>query len=204
MELQLHEAAGKGGKIEVAESAFGREFNESLVHQIVVAYMAGGRSGTKAQKTRSERRGGGAKPWRQKGTGRARAGTTRSPIWRKGGITFAAKPRSYDQKVNKKMYRAGMAAIFSELAREGRLLVVESFDLDVPKTKALAERLDALGTKDCLIVTPEISENLFLAARNLHTVDVADADSVDPVSLVGFENVVITVDAVRQIEEWLA
>ncbi len=201
MELTLKDAKGA---LEVSEATFGREFNEALIHQVVVAYAAGARQGTKAQKTRSEVAGGGKKPWRQKGTGRARAGTIRSPIWRSGGTTFAAKPRSHDQKVNKKMYRGAMKSILSELVRQDRLVVVESFGVDSPKTKQLAAKLKEMELNDVLIVTKELDENLFLASRNLHKVDARDVQAVDPVSLIAFEKVLMTADAVKQLEEALA
>jgi len=201
MELTLKDAKGA---LEVSEATFGREFNEALIHQVVVAYAAGARQGTKAQKTRSEVSGGGKKPWRQKGTGRARAGTIRSPIWRSGGTTFAAKPRSHDQKVNKKMYRGAMKSILSELVRQERLIVVEKFGVEAPKTKALAAQLKSMDLNDVLIVTKEVDENLFLAARNLHKVDVRDVQGLDPVSLIAFEKVLMTADAVKQIEEVLS
>ena len=201
MELVLKDAQSA---LEVSEATFGREFNEALVHQVVVAFGAGARQGSKAQKTRSEVRGGGAKPWRQKGTGRARAGTIRSPIWRSGGVTFAAKPQDHSQKVNKKMYRGAIQSILSELVRQERLIVVEKFTVDAPKTKDLIAKLDALELKDVLIVTSEVDENLFLAARNLYKVDVRDVQGIDPVSLIAFEKVLITADAVKQLEEALA
>ena len=166
--------------------------------------MNASRAGTKAQKTRSQVSGGGAKPWRQKGTGRARAGTIRSPLWRGGGKTFAAVPRSYEQKVNRKMYRAAMSSIVSELIRQDRLIVVDKFDLDAPKTKALVETLGKMGANDVLIVTNEVSENLYLASRNLYKVGVCDISAIDPVSLVGYEKVVMTVDALKKLEEVLA
>lgn len=201
MELVLKDAQSA---LEVSEATFGREFNEALVHQVVVAFGAGARQGSKAQKTRSEVRGGGAKPWRQKGTGRARAGTIRSPIWRSGGVTFAAKPQDHSQKVNKKMYRGAIQSILSELVRQERLIVVEKFAVDAPKTKDLIAKLDALELKDVLIVTSEVDENLFLSARNLYKVDVRDVQGIDPVSLIAFEKVLMTVDAVKQLEEALA
>lgn len=190
----------------VSETTFGREFNEALVHQVVVAYAAGARQGTRAQKTRSEVSGGGAKPWRQKGTGRARAGTIRSPIWRTGGVTFAAKPQDHSQKVNKKMYRGAMKSILSELVRQERLIVVENFSVEAPKTKALAlvAKLKELELNDVLIVTGEVDENLFLAARNLYKVDVRDVTGIDPVSLIAFDKVLMTAAAVKQVEEMLA
>lgn len=200
MELALKDASGA---LEVSETTFGLEFNEALVHQVVVAYAAGARAGTRAQKTRSEVSGGGAKPWRQKGTGRARAGTSRGPIWRTGGVTFAAKPQDHSQKVNRKMYRGAIKSILSELVRQERLVVVENFAVETPKTKELVAKLNALELKDVLIVTPDVDENLFLSARNLYKVDVRDVDGIDPVSLVGFEKVLMTASAVKQLEEML-
>ena len=188
----------------VSETTFGREFNEALVHQVVVAFAAGARQGTRAQKTRSEVSGGGAKPWRQKGTGRARAGTIRSPIWRTGGVTFAAKPQDHSQKVNKKMYRGAMKSILSELIRQERLIVVDNFSVEAPKTKELVAKLKELELNDVLIVTGEVDENLFLAARNLYKVDARDVAGVDPVSLIAFDKVLMTADAVKQVEEMLA
>lgn len=188
----------------VSETTFGREFNEALVHQVVVAFAAGARQGTRAQKTRSEVSGGGAKPWRQKGTGRARAGTIRSPIWRTGGVTFAAKPQDHSQKVNKKMYRGAMKAILSELVRQERLVVVDNFSVEAPKTQELVAKLKELELNDVLIVTGEVDENLFLAARNLYKVDVRDVAAIDPVSLIAFDKVLMTASAVKQVEEMLA
>ncbi len=188
----------------VSETTFGREFNEALVHQVVVAYAAGARQGTRAQKTRSEVSGGGAKPWRQKGTGRARAGTIRSPIWRSGGVTFAAKPQDHSQKVNKKMYRGALKSILSELVRQDRLIVVDNFSIEAPKTKELVAKLKELELNDVLIVTGEVDENLFLAARNLYKVDARDVAGIDPVSLVAFNKVLMTAAAVKQVEEMLA
>ena len=193
----------ESGKVSVSDVAFAREFNEDLVHQVVTAYMAGARQGTRAQKTRSEVQGGGKKPWRQKGTGRARAGTIRSPIWRSGGVTFAAKPQDHSQKVNRKMYRAAMCSIMSELARQDRLVVVESVQIEAPKTKLLAKQLGDYGVDNVLIVTSEVDSNLYLAARNLHKVDVRDVDGVDPVSLIAYDKVMVTVDAVKKFEEML-
>ena len=181
MELTLKDAQSA---LEVSEATFGREFNEALVHQVVVAYGAGARQGTKAQKTRAEVRGGGKKPWRQKGTGRARAGTIRSPIWVGGGRAFAAKPRDFDQKVNKKMYRGALKSILSELIRQDRLVVVEKFGVEAPKTKELIAKLNDYELNDVLIVTADVDENLFLAARNLYKVDVRDVAGIDPVSLI--------------------
>lgn len=188
----------------VSETTFGRDFNEALVHQVVVAFAAGARQGTRAQKTRSDVSGGGAKPWRQKGTGRARAGTIRSPLWRSGGVTFAARPQDHSQKVNKKMYRGAMKSILSELVRQERLIVVENFTLEAPKTKALVAKLKELELTDALIVTGELDENLFLAARNLYKVDVRDAAAIDPVSLIAFDKIVMTAAAVKAVEEMLA
>jgi len=193
----------EAGTVSVSDVAFAREYNEELVHQVVTAYMAGARQGTRAQKNRAAVRGGGKKPWRQKGTGRARAGTIRSPIWRSGGVTFAARPQDHSQKVNRKMYRAALRSIMSELARQDRLIVVESLDVDEPKTKLLAKQLGEYGVDNVLIVSTEIGENLYLAARNLHKVDVRDVDGVDPVSLIGYEKVMVTVDAVKKFEEML-
>lgn len=203
MELNIVTPGGAKGTLSVSEVAFGREFNQDLVHQAVVAYMAGSRQGTKAQLTRAEVSGGGKKPWRQKGTGRARAGTIRSPIWRSGGVTFAAKPRNHEQKLNKKMYRAALQCILSELNRQDRLVVVESFDVDAPKTKSLVQKLAQYDLSEALIVTEEMSENLFLASRNLHKVDVRDVQGVDPVSLIRFDKVIVTVPALKKFEEIL-
>lgn len=189
--------------IDVCERTFGGEFNETLVHQAVVAYMAGGRQGSKKQKTRSEVSGGGKKPWRQKGTGRARAGTIRSPIWRGGGATFAARPQDHSQKLNKKMYRAAMRSILAELVRQDRLVVVEDFSVDAPKTKALLGKLETLGLQDVLIVSENVEQNLYLAARNLPHVDVRDVQASDPVSLIAYDKVLMTVSAVKKFEEML-
>ncbi|HEB98592.1 MAG TPA: 50S ribosomal protein L4 [Thiotrichales bacterium] len=193
-----------GSTVSVSDKAFGREFNEALVHQVVTAVLAGARQGTKAQKNRSAVSGGGAKPWRQKGTGRARSGTIRSPLWRGGGKTFAATPRDFSQKVNKKMYRGAMAAILSELVRQGRLVVVDEFKVDAPKTKELVSKLKDMDLDDVLIVSDEADENLYLAARNLYHVGVCDSATADPVSLIGFGKVLMTVDALKKIEERLA
>lgn len=204
MELNvLKSGSGAAGKVSVSDAAFAREYNEALVHQVVTAFLAGARQGTRAHKNRADVRGGGKKPWRQKGTGRARAGTIRSPIWRSGGVTFAAKPQDHSHKVNRKMYRAALRSIMSELARQDRLVVVESLDLEQPKTKLLAKQLNEYGVDNVLIVATEVAENLYLAARNLHKVDVRDVEAIDPVSLVGYEKVLITVDAVKKFEEML-
>lgn len=201
MELALRDAKGV---LEVSEATFGREFNEALVHQVVVAYAAGARQGTRAQLTRSEVRGGGKKPWRQKGTGRARAGMSSSPLWRGGGRIFPNSPEeNFSQKVNKKMYRAGMRSIFSQLAREGRLNIVESFSVDAPKTKLLAEKVKAMGLESVLIISDKVDENLYLASRNLHKVGVVEAQHADPLSLIHFQKVLILKSAVAQIEEML-
>jgi large subunit ribosomal protein L4 len=204
MQLNVTAPTGSAGTVEVSEGTFGSQYNPDLVHQAVIAYMANSRQATKAQKTRSEVSGGGKKPWRQKGTGRARAGTIRSPIWRSGGKAFAARPdRNYTQKLNKKMYRAALRSILSELARQERLVVVESFDIELPKTRDLVQRLQSLGVQDVLIVATEVSENLYLSARNLHKVDVRDAAAIDPVSLLRHEKVLVTVPALKQFEEML-
>lgn len=195
---------GATGSVEVSDLAFGKEFNETLVHQVVTAYMVAGRQGSKAQKNRSAVSGGGAKPFRQKGTGRARAGTSRSPLWRAGGVTFAAQPRSFAQKVNKKMYRAAMRCILSELVRQERLVVVEDFQLEAPKTKQFVAKLDEYKLDNALLITENVEQNLYLAARNVPHVDVRDAAGIDPVSLVGFEKVLVTVPALKKIEEVLA
>ncbi len=193
-----------GGTVSVSEVAFGRDFNEPLVHQVVTAYMATGRQGTKAQKTRAQVRGGGKKPWRQKGTGRARAGTIRSPIWRGGGRTFAATPRDFSQKVNRKMYRGAMQCILSELVRQDRLVVVEEFGVSEPRTRELAGKLRELELQNVLIVAEDVDENLFLSARNLPRVEVRDPQGIDPVTLIAYEKVLVTVPALKKLEESLA
>ena len=204
MELSvLKPGNAESGTVSVSDVAFAREYNEELVHQVVTAYMAGARAGTRAQKNRAAVRGGGKKPWRQKGTGRARAGTIRSPIWRSGGVTFAAQPQDHSQKVNRKMYRAALRSIMSELARQDRLMVVESLELEAPKTKLLVKQLSEYGVDNVLIVSTEVNENLYLAARNLHKVDVRDVEGIDPVSLIGHDKVMVTVDAVKKFEEML-
>jgi large subunit ribosomal protein L4 len=200
MGLQIPPASEGGMPLDVSETVFGREFNESLVHQLVVAYFAGARSGTKAQKTRSEVSGGGAKPWRQKGSGRARAGSSRSPLWRTGGTTFASRPRSFQQKINKKMYRAGMRSILSELLRQGRLFFSDDIQPSTPKTKEFVRKLQSLGFTRGLVVTDALDENLFLAARNLRDVMVCSASSVNPVALVHSEKVILTSQAAKQLE----
>ena len=196
--MQLN--AANGVTVEVSDSVFGADYNASLVHQVVTAYLAGARAGTKAQKNRAAVSGGGSKPYRQKGTGRARAGTTRSPLWRSGGKIFAAEPRSYQQKVNRKMYRGAVRAILSELSRLGRVHVLDVLELDAPKTKALKAKLDDLGLDEALIVVDEHNDHLSLAARNLPRVDVSTALRVDPVSLIGFEHLVLTKAALERLE----
>ncbi len=200
MKLKMQDS----GSVDVAEVAFGADFNEALVHQVVTAFLAGGRAGTKAQKNRSAVRGGGAKPYRQKGTGRARAGTIRSPIWVGGGRTFAAKPRKFDQKVNKKMFCGALRSVFSELVRLDRLVITESVSMKAPKTKELAGILQKLGLDNVLIVNEAFDENVFLSARNLKDVGICDASSVDPVVLMRFEKVLITLPALKLIEERLS
>jgi len=205
MELKLSNEKGEAaGQLEVSDEAFGAPFREALIHQVVTAYLAGGRAGTKAQKTRSEAAGGGKKPWRQKGTGNARAGTIRSPLWRGGGRAFAGKPRDFSQKVNRKMYRGAMRSILSELARQDRLVPIQAVTVEAPRTRELTARLSDLGVENGLIVVDEADERLVLAARNLPHVDVVEADRVDPVRLVGAEQVVITEPAIRRVEEWLS
>lgn len=206
MELNLSKPGSQAGAgtVSVSDETFGKEFNEALVHQVVVTYLAGARQGTVKQKTRSEVAGGGRKPWRQKGSGRARAGTTRGPIWRSGGVTFAARPQDHSKKLNRKMYRGAMRSILSELARQERLVVVEQFAVDSHKTKELSVKLKEFSLDNVLIVAEEIAENLYLAARNLRNVDVLDVAALDPVSLIGFEKVLITVPALKKVEEMLS
>ena len=206
MELALALPGKKAGKekISLSDQSFSREYNEPLVHQTVVTYMAGARQGSVKQKTRSEVRGGGRKPWRQKGTGRARAGTIRSPIWRSGGVTFAAKPQDYSKKLNKKMYRGAMQCILSELIRQNRLIVVNEFTVESHKTKDLVNKLKEFDLENVLIVSDQVQKNLYLAARNLHKVDALDVSGLDPVSLIGFEKVLITVPALKKVEEMLS
>ena len=200
MELQLQGS----GSVKVSDETFGQEFKEALVHQVVTACMAGTRAGNSQQKSRSDVRGGGIKPWRQKGTGRARSGTIRSPIWTGGGTTFASRPRDYTQKINRKMYRAAMCSILSELVRQERLVAVDDFGVTAPKTKELAGKLNDLGLQKVLIVMDDPDENLYLAARNLQGVAVCDASSADPVSLVGFDKVLMDKGALEKIEERLS
>lgn len=204
MELQVTGADKKAARVEVSDALFGAPYNESLVHQVVTAYRAAGRAGTHKQKTRSEVRGGGKKPWNQKGSGQARAGTSRSPLWRKGGKIFAAVPQDYSKKVNKKMYRGAMRVILSELVRAGRLVLVNDFVQDKVKTKELAAKLGALELNSALIVTEQIDDKLMLSARNLPRFAVTQADAVDPINLVGFDKVLMTVGALRHLEKVLA
>jgi len=199
MKLQLKNAA-TAGEIQLSDAAFGRAYNEALVHQVVTAYMAAGRSGTKAQKTRAEVRGGGKKPWSQKGTGQARAGSIRSPIWVGGGRAFAARPRDYSQKVNRKMYRAAMQSMISELARTDRLIAVESLELEAPKTKLLISKLAEFGLTRALILVEAHEEKLFLAARNVPYVEVLPVAALDPLSLIKHDKVVATVGALKLLD----
>ncbi len=197
-------AVSGGKKIKVSDDVFGRDFSEPLVHQVVTAYLAGGRAGTKAQKNRSAVAGGGRKPWRQKGTGNARAGTIRSPLWRSGGVTFAASPRDHSKKVNRKQYRSAIKAILSELVRQDRLVVVDQLELDEPKTRLAAEKFAEFGLDRGLVVDVEVNTNLYLGSRNIPGIQVLGADAINPVSLVGAEKVLMTKAAVNKIEEWLA
>ncbi len=201
MKLEVHNQ--KTG-ITVHKDLFGAEFNEPLIHQVVTAYLSGGRAGTSAQKTRAQVRGGGKKPWKQKGSGRARAGTIRSPLWRGGGKVFAAVTQDYSQKLNKKMYRAAMRSIFGELVRQERLIVVKDLAVEQPKTKILLKQLGDMGVSRGLLVTEAVNQNLILAARNLHQVNVCGVAELNPVALVGSDKVVMTVDAIKKVEEWLA
>ena len=201
MDLQLHSS---NNTLHVADTVFGADYNEALVHQVVTAYLNGGRAGTKAQKSKAMVRGGGKKPWKQKGTGQARAGSIRSPLWRGGGKTFAAVPRDHSQKVNKKMYRGAIRSIISELNRNGSLIVAESFTVEAAKTKSLVEKLNTVGENDILIVTDTLDQNLFLSARNLHRVNVVDVNGINPVSLLSFKKVLLTAPAVKKLEAWLS
>lgn len=204
--MELKYSDSQRGKVELPDAIFACEFNGPLVHQVVTAYLAAARAGTQAQKTRAEVRGGGIKPFRQKGTGRARAGTIRSPLWRKGGVVFAAKPRSYEQKVNKKMYRGALRAIFSELIRQDRLHIVKEFDVETPKTKAFLAKAQNIieGDHSLLLISEAVGENLYLSARNLPRVDVRDVMAIDPVALIKAEKVIITAPAMKQIQEMLS
>ena len=201
MDIAIHQSKKK---VSVSEDAFGAEFNEALVHQLVVSYMSGARAGTKAQKNRAAASGGGAKPWRQKGTGRARAGTIRSPIWRSGGVTFAASPRDYSKKLNKKMYRVGMRSLVSELIRQQRLILISELGVSEPKTRLMHQKLGDLGVSNVLILTDGLDSSVYLAARNIPNVQVMDVAIVDPLSLVSQEHVVIDQAALKKLEERLS
>ena len=201
MDIQLQNSSNK---LSVSDAVFGADYNEALIHQVVTAYMNGGRAGTKAQKSKGMVRGGGKKPWKQKGTGQARAGSIRSPLWRGGGKTFAAVPRDFSQKVNKKMYRGALRSIVSELARQGHLLIAEAFTVEAPKTKGLLAQLSKIGTEDILIVTGDVNPNLYLSARNLHRVGVCDVEAINPVTLLTHQKVLMTQDAVKKLEAWLS
>jgi large subunit ribosomal protein L4 len=203
MNLTLNAKGNAGKQIEVSDFVFGANYNEPLIHQVVTAFLAGGRSGTKAQKSRSDVSGGGLKPWRQKGTGRARAGSSRSPLWRKGGVTFAARPRNFEQKVNRKMYRAAMCSILSELIRQDRLVIVDKLTIDAPKTKKMLEHLEQYGFNDGLIILSDIDDNVFLGTRNIPHVQVTLSQYIDPVCLIAYEKIMLTHDALKAIEESL-
>ncbi len=204
MEITLHQTGSKQpSKITVSDAVFDAGYNETLVHQALTTYMSGARAGTKAQKNRSDVRGGGKKPYNQKGTGRARAGTIRSPLWRGGGVTFAARPRSYVKKLNKKMYQGAMRSIFSELARQGRLSCIDSFQIDEPKTKLAKQLLATLGFNEVLVITDDVNSSTYMAMRNIPMVDVIDTTEIDPYSLIGFSNILITKAAVEKVEAWL-
>jgi large subunit ribosomal protein L4 len=200
MEIQLHDSTNK---LSVSDAIFGAEYNEPLIHQVVTAYMAGSRAGTKAQKSKAMVSGGGKKPWKQKGTGRARAGSIRSPLWRGGGKTFAAVPRDFSQKVNRKMYRGAIRSIVAELTRQGHLVIAESFTADAAKTKSLVERLKTMSASDILIVTGEVDKNLYLSARNIPHVAVCDVEAINPLTLLSHQKVLMTADAVKKLEAWL-
>jgi len=206
MELSMITATGKASKksVEVSDDIFSKDYNEALIHQVVTAYMAGARSGTKGQKNRSAVSGGGAKPWRQKGTGRARSGTIRSPIWRSGGVTFAATNRDFSQKVNRKMYRSAIKSIMSELVRQDRLSIIADFSIKAPKTKDLADKLKTMNVDNVLLVTSDYDENLHLSSRNLINVEYMDTNRLNPVSLIAHEKVIMTADAIKKFEEGLA
>ena len=202
MKLELLSST-KNQDINISDNAFSKDFNESLVHQAVVSFMAGSRQGTSKQKTRSEVRGGGKKPYRQKGTGRARAGTIRSPLWRGGGVTFAATPRDYSKKINKKMYRAAIRSIFSELLRQGRLVAIEQPVLEKPKTKEIANFLKEFSLSKVLIITDELDVNLYLSSRNIPNVDIITVREINPVNLLKAQKVAVTAEAFKKIEEWI-
>lgn len=200
MDIQLHNSTAK---LSVSDALFGVDYNEPLIHQVVTAYLAGGRAGTKAQKSKAMVSGGGKKPWKQKGTGRARAGSIRSPLWRGGGKTFAAVPRDFSQKVNRKMYRGAIRSIVAELNRQGHLIVAETFTVEAAKTKSLSAQLAKLEANDILIVTGEVDKNLFLSARNIPHVAVCDVEAINPVTLLSHKKVLMTADAVKKLEAWL-
>jgi large subunit ribosomal protein L4 len=200
--MKLNNIDGKA--VTLDDAVFAKDYNETLVHQAVVAYMAAGRAGTKAQKTRSDVSGGGAKPWNQKGTGRARAGTSRGPLWRKGGVTFAARPRDYSQKLNKKMYRAAMCSIFSELVRSESLIIVDGFDVKDPKTKSMVAQLEKYNTSSALLVGEELDTNVTLSIRNIPNCEVSSVSGLNPVNLVAHDKVVITASAIGKVQEWLS
>ena len=199
IQMQLSNA-----KLAVSDSVFGADYNEALIHQVVTAYMNAGRAGTKAQKSKAMVRGGGKKPWKQKGTGNARAGSIRSPLWRGGGKTFAAVNRDFSQKVNKKMYRGAIRSIVSELTRQGHLLIAENFTVEAAKTKSLTEKLGQFGGNDILVVTGEVDQNLYLSARNIPHVAVCDVEALNPVALLRHKKVLMTADAVKKLEAWLS
>ncbi|MGH8460145.1 MAG: 50S ribosomal protein L4 [Stenotrophobium sp.] len=201
MDIQIQQS---GATLAVADSVFGADYNEALIHQVVTAYMNAGRAGTKAQKSKGMVSGGGKKPWKQKGTGRARAGTIRSPLWRGGGKTFAAVPRDFSQKVNKKMYRGAIRSIVSELNRQGLLLVADTFSVETPRTKSLQQKLEQLGANDILLVTGEVDKNLYLSSRNLPRVAVCDVEALNPVALLRYQKVLMTADAIKKLEAWLS
>jgi large subunit ribosomal protein L4 len=201
MDIQIQQS---NAKLAVADSVFGADYNEALIHQVVTAYMNAGRSGTKAQKGKGMVSGGGKKPWKQKGTGQARAGSIRSPLWRGGGKTFAAVPRDFSQKVNKKMYRGAIRSIVSELTRQGHLIIAENFSVEAAKTKGLLEKLSKLGGNDILIVTGEVDKNLYLSSRNLPHVAICDVEALNPVALLRHQKVLVTADAVKKLEAWLS
>lgn len=203
MEITLHQTGKKPSTIKVSDAVFGAGYNETLVHQALTTYMAGARAGTKAQKNRSDVRGGGKKPYNQKGTGRARAGTIRSPLWRGGGVTFAARPRSYVKKLNKKMYQGAIRSIFSELARQGRLSCIDSFQIEQPKTKLAKQLLESLGFREVLVITDDVTSSTYMAMRNIPMVNVIDTTEIDPYSLIGFKNILITKAAMEKVEAWL-
>jgi large subunit ribosomal protein L4 len=205
MELKLHKSGKKrAGTVKVSDAVFAADFNEPLIHQVLAAFMAGARSGTKAQKSRAEVRGGGRKPWRQKGLGRARAGTIRSPIWRGGGVTFAAKSRDHTMKVNKKMYRGAIRAILSELVRQERLVCIDEFNVEEAKTRAVLNKLKDLGLNKVLIISDDVSEYLYLGVRNIPCVEVIDTAEIEPYTLIGFEKVLMTKGALEKVEAWLS